>query len=72
MKINQEFIKIRMIKMGIKTKKEFLKRINMHQTTFDKKVIGEKADFKLKELWLISQTLDCEIEDLILHNKDVK
>lgn len=66
MKVNEEFIKIRMIKMGIKTKKSFLKQIGMHQTTYDKKIEGKKADFKLKELWKISQTLDCEIEELLI------
>ena len=65
MKVNGKFIHSRMYDMGIKTKKDFLTKINMHSDTFLKKLKGER-DWKLDELWRLSQALDCEISELLI------
>lgn len=71
MKVNERFVKIRMIDMGLKTKNELLEKINIAPDTFNKKLKGDR-DWKLNELWKLSQVLDCEVQELLIIKEDEK
>ena len=69
MRVNKEYVEDRMFDVRIRTKKEFLKKINMQPDTYNKKMAGRR-DWKLYELWMISQVLDCEVQDLLIKESD--
>ena len=64
MTINQKFIISRMYDLEIKNKKELLEKLNMSSDTYNKKMKGDR-DWKLNELWKLSQILDCEVQELL-------
>lgn len=70
MKVNRKFIEKRMIDVDIKSKKELLEKIKMQHDTFNKKISGLR-DWKLNELWMLSQVLDCEISDMLIKKEEV-
>lgn len=64
MKVSKKYVDDRMFDVRIKTRQELLKKLDMHSDTFNKKMSGER-EWKLNELWKLSQVLDCEISDLL-------
>ncbi len=65
MRVNKEYVEDRMFDVRIRTKKELLEKINMQPDTYNKKMAGLR-DWKLHELWRMSQVLECEIQDLLI------